>query len=106
MLGMEDFGGELLKLPADMHYLIGPALRYGQYQWDDDIFDFLDRASEAEMAELAALAERVLWNGDAPGVTAFLNEHPMTESDDVARLHYMFLMMDYSDLKFDRAPDN
>jgi hypothetical protein len=106
MIRMDNPAGVLLNLPADMHYLIAPALRYGKYIWDDEIFDFLNQASEAEMTELAAVAERVLWNDDYQRVNAFLDEHPMTETEEAARLYYLFLVMDYADLKFDCAPED
>jgi hypothetical protein len=102
---MEDSAGVLLKLPSDLHYLIGPALRYGKYHWDHLIFDFLDRATETEMGELAALAERVLWNDDYPRVLAFLDEYPITDSYEAACLCNLFGVMDYGDLQFDRAPE-
>ena len=102
---MENSGGVLLRLPADLHYLIGPALRHGKYQWDDEIFEFLDRASEAEMGELAVVAERVLWNSDYRRVLAFLDEYSIIENYESACLYYLFGVMDYADLKFDRADD-
>jgi hypothetical protein len=102
---MEQHPGILLKLSPDLHYLIGPALHYGKHQWDHEIFDFLDHATETEMGELAALAERVLWNDDYPRVLAFLHEHPITEAHEAACLYNLFGVMDYADLQFDRVPE-
>ena len=43
------------KLPPDLQYLMGPAEKFGRYQFDDQIAGFLDRATETEMDELAAI---------------------------------------------------
>ena len=102
---MTDDHGVLVHLPADLHYLIEPALRYGRYQFDDEIFDFLDRATEDEMEELATVAKRVLLNDDFPRVNAFLKQYPITGSDEATRLYFLFGVMDYADLRFDRVPD-
>jgi hypothetical protein len=102
---MEEPPGILLRLPPDLQYLISPAMRYGKYQWDHEIFEFLDSASEEEMEELAAIAERVLLNDDYPRVLAFLNEYPITGTRESACLYSLFGVMDYADLQFDRAPE-
>lgn len=102
---MSESPGILAQLPADLHYLIYPAMRYGRHQFDDAIFDFLAHATTDEMDELAALAERVLLNNDYPRVNSFLDDHPITDSEEAARLYFMFGVMDYAELQFDRLPD-
>jgi hypothetical protein len=104
--GMEASAGILLQLPTDLHYLISPAMRYGsKCQWDHEIFEFLDNASEEEMDELATIAERVLLNDDFPRVHAFLNEYPIDKWNESACLYGLFGALDYGDLQFDRAPE-
>ena len=98
---MSDDPGVLLKLPDDLHYLIGPAMKYGRYQFDHHVFDFLDRATDGEMAELAAVAERVLLRDDYPRVNAFLDENEIAESEAAARLYFLFLVLDHAGLQFD-----
>ena len=103
---MSDPPGVLTKLPPDLHYLIEPALRYGRYQFDDDIFDFLDRATDEDIEHLTEVAARVLRNGDFTRVNSFLDKHPITTTDEAARLYFLFLVMDYADLQFDRVSDS
>lgn len=101
---MEDDPGVLADLPDDLRYLIAPALKYGRYQFDADIFKFLDRATGTEMEELAAVAERVLLNDHYSPVTAFLRLYPITEYEQSARLYFLFGILDHADLQFERAP--
>lgn len=96
----------LEQLPNDLEYLIKPAMKYGRYQFDDDIFKFLDRATAEQMEELASVAERVLLQEDYPRVMAFLDEHPITESEEAARLYFLFGVLDFADLQFDRVPED
>lgn len=92
-------------LPEDLKYLIKPAMEYGCHHIDDDIFDFLDRATEREMEDLATIAERVLIRGDYARVIAFLDKHPITDSDEAANLYFLFGVLDYADLQFARAEE-
>jgi hypothetical protein len=97
--------GVLAHLPDHLAYLIAPALKYGRYHFDDEIFQFLENATESEMDELAAVAERVLINGHYAEVNRFLDGHSMTEYPEAADLYFLFGVLDYADLQFDRAPE-
>lgn len=97
--------GVLARLPADISYLAEPALKYGRYQFDDDIFEFLDHANDAESTELAALAQRVLVNSHYAAVNEFLDRHPITDHEEAACLYFLFLVMDYARLEFDSTAD-
>jgi hypothetical protein len=96
----------LEQLPKDLHYLITPAMTYGRYRFDDDIFRFLDEATAEQMDELASVAERVLRQNDYPRVLAFLDEHPITDSEEAARLYSLFGVLEYADLQFDSVPED
>ena len=100
-----DEPGILSQLPENLHYLISPALRFGRYQFDDEIFAFLDRATGAEMDELASVAEHVLLDDDYPRVNAFLDRYEITDFEEAACLYFLFLVLDYADLPFDRVPE-
>ena len=76
----------LEQLPNDLKYLVKPATKYGRYQLDDDILKFLDGATEEQWEELASVAERVLLQEDYPRIKAFLDEHPITESEEATPL--------------------
>ena len=81
-------------------------MRYGRYQFDDDIFGFLNRATDSELNHLASIAQRVLLNSDFARVTRFLREHPITDSEEAARLYFLFGVMDYAGLEFERVAND
>ena len=86
-----------------MAYLAAPALRYGVHHFDEQMDRFLESASDAEMEELAALAEKVRLNNHYPLVNAWLGKHPITDFKESAHLYFMFGLMDAADLQFDVA---
>ncbi|MEM9704054.1 MAG: hypothetical protein AAF907_16560, partial [Planctomycetota bacterium] len=90
----------LNRLPPDLHYLIGPALKYGRHQFEMDMLAFLDSASEDQLSELQAVAERHARQDDFEKVTAFLDQYPITEYDDAARLYFLFGVMDHAGFNF------
>lgn len=87
--------GVLLKLPEDMQYLTEPALEYGWRQSDEDIFAYMESASEDELQRLAAIAERIKLRDDLPNINEFLSIYSMTSYEECARLHYFILLLDY-----------
>ena len=91
----------LRNLPEELHYLIEPAGTFGVYQFDADIFGFLDEASAVQLNMLAQIAERVRINHHYAQVNAFLDRYPITKHEDAAKLYFLFGVMDYADLIFD-----
>jgi hypothetical protein len=98
--------GVLAHLPEELSYLVEPALKYGRYQFDNEIFDFLEHATSEEMEELATIAERVLLNDHYLQVNRFLDRYDMTGYPEAARLYFLFGVLCYADLPFDRAPED
>lgn len=94
--------GVLAQIPDHLSYLVAPALKYGRYQFDQEIFDFLEHATSDEMEELAMTAERVLINNHYPEVNRFLDQYQITVYQEAAHLYYLFGVLDYADLQFDR----
>ncbi len=88
------------KLPPDLHYLIGPAERFGRYQFDDQITEFLDRATESEMDELATVAERYRLNRHSVEFDAFLDRYSITDHEQSARLYFLFCVIDAAGIDF------
>ena len=102
MIGMDVSNiGILAELPTELAYLVGPAMRYGVHRFDAQVDEFLSSASEAEMDELARLAERVRLNEHYPKVNEWLRRYKMTEYREAANLYFMFGVMDAADLKFE-----
>jgi hypothetical protein len=73
------------KLPTNLSYLAGPAEKYGRYQFEDKIFRFLDRMSQAEKAELTQLLQQTI--KDDREINKWLDQYPMTTHPE-ARLVY------------------
>ena len=100
---MADDIGCLKKLPPDLAYLAEPAMRYGVNQFDDDIDRFLSNATNEQLDELAALAERVKINDHYPAVNNWLDDFEIDEHEEAANLYFLFGIMDAADLEFDSA---
>ena len=96
----EDFG-VLDKLPDDLSYLIKPAMQYGINQFDEDIDRFLDAATEEQMSELAAVAEKVRLNDHFELVNDWLNQYEIDQYQEAANLYFLFGILDAADLEFD-----
>jgi hypothetical protein len=74
------------KLPPPLRYLSGPAEVYGGLQYDDPIYEFLQKRMTAdEQAELRALSQR--YGQDWEAINRWLDEFPITEHPE-ARLVY------------------
>ena len=74
------------KLPPSLRYLAGPAEVYGGLQFDDPIYEFLQKRMTAdERAELDALSKR--YGQDWEAISRWLDEYPMTDHPE-ARLVY------------------
>ena len=95
--------GVLRKLPAELAYLAAPAMKFGVHQSDDDVGEFLDNATKAEMSELAAIAKKVLQNDHYALVNEWLDTYDMTEHEEAANLYFLFGVMDWAELPFDTA---
>ncbi len=73
------------KLPPELRWLAAPAERYGHYQFDDPIYDFLRGLDPAERGELQELSRR--WGEAFPAIDAWLSAYRMTAHPE-ARLVY------------------
>lgn len=71
MLGAEE--ARLPPLPHELSYLMEPAIRYAQYQFEDQIQEFLETAAESDVEALATLAEKVRLSGDHGRVLLWLD---------------------------------
>lgn len=93
--------GVLAKLPSELQYLVGPAFHYGAHSFESSMFDFLDRATPGEMAELRQIASRVKQGGHYDLVNEFLDKYSMSEHDECDKLYSLFGVMDHADLSFE-----
>ncbi len=95
--------GILRELPPELAYLAEPAQRYGIHRFDKDIDLFLARAGDAELSELAAVAERVRLNGDFSKVNTWLDGFEIDQHEEVANLYFLFGLLEAADIKFEDA---
>jgi hypothetical protein len=79
------------KLPPELRYLSGSAEVYGAYQFDDRIFEFLDRMTDDERTELIALNERM--SGDWDAIDAWLKKYSMVEHKEAALVYFTMYLI-------------
>jgi hypothetical protein len=87
-------------LPPELQYLISPAKKFGQYQFDGQVDEFLDRATQSELEELASVAERFRLNRHSVAFDAFLDRYPITDHDQSALLCFLFGVIDAAGFDF------
>ena len=96
--------GALTRLPADLHYLIDPALSFS-CRTVSDILVCVANLDEEKREELALIADQVLLYGHYRRVGEFLKQYPITEYDECAKLYFFFGLLDHAGLKFERTQD-
>jgi len=92
--------GVFSKLPAELQYLIAPAEKYGRHQFDHQVGEFLARVTDAEMDELASVAERFRLNGHSVAFNELLDRYPITEHEQSALLYFLFGVIDAAGIEF------
>ena len=91
---MSDSIGILQELPPALTYLIEPAMKYGQYQFDNEIDDFLRQAMDEEIAELTSVAQQIDAADHDDLIGDFLDRYPITEYKESANLYFLFGVID------------
>ena len=86
--------GVLKFLATELQYLVVPALKYGVHQDDVKRGRFVRRIKPEDMEELASVAGRYRINGHRVLVGEFLDNYPMTEYAESAKLYWLFAVMD------------
>ncbi len=74
------------KLPPALRDLAGSAEVFGEYQFDDRIWEFLETMTEEERVELRALNERMSRDWDA--LERWLNDYRITEHREAALIYF------------------
>jgi hypothetical protein len=75
------------KLPSALRYLAGPAEIYGKLQFDDPIYEFLQkRMTVSEQAELRTLNQR--YRQDEEAINRWLDEFPMTDHPEACLVYF------------------
>lgn len=84
------------KLPPELAYLAGPAEKYGAFQFDDPIVEFLqERMTGSERAELSALSPRS--RDDFEAINRWLDEFPMTKHREAALVYFTGHLMGWGE---------
>jgi hypothetical protein len=82
------------KLSEQLQYLAEPAAKYGKHQFESQMDDFLANASESEIEEIAALAERIRLSGDWVTIQQWLDEYELTDHPEAAAVHALTGIME------------
>jgi hypothetical protein len=86
--------GVLARLPADLQYLVAPAMKYGINQTDDQRQRFLRSVSEDTLDELRRVAEHYRASEHHDLVGDFFDTYPITEHKESAYLYWLFGIID------------
>lgn len=86
--------GILANLPRELKYLARPAMRYGIYQFDDDVAGFLERASNKDIATLSRVSERIDKDGHVEAIQEFLDHYPISQYRESARLYFLLGLLE------------
>lgn len=75
------------KLPISLRYLAAPAEKYGCHQFDNRIFDYLERKmTEQEREELTELGRNMVRDWDM--INSWLDKHDITEHREAALIYF------------------
>lgn len=86
--------GVLLQLPKKLHFLIGPALKYGRYQFPADISSFASQATPLDREELAGVRQHLEIDDNYEEVALFLDKYEMTKYPEAAKLYFLLNVVD------------
>lgn len=80
-------------IPEELRYLAEPARRYGQFQFSDQIDEFLDAMTPQQLAELQEVRKRV--NRDLEKINCFLGKVSLSEHREAALVYFLIALLDY-----------
>jgi hypothetical protein len=86
------------KLPERFHYLIAPAEKYGEIQFDDQIDEFLAAITAEQRSELTALAAQIRQRNDTDAINAWRKEHRSVDHPEASRITWMLNLLTQLDL--------
>ena len=104
MNNLVEKAGVLAQLPAELRYLIEPALRCG-CQSQDEALEYANHASAEQLNLLAEIAGCVLVHDHYPAVGKFLERYPKSRHPECAKLYYYFAVLEQAGLEYDEVPD-
>jgi hypothetical protein len=81
-------------LPAELHYLITPAEKYGGSLSEADILRFLETMTPADIDLLSKTAERIRQSGDLPAIYGWLDRYPLHEHPEAALIYGLLGCLD------------
>jgi len=104
MNNLVEKAGVLAQLPAELRYLIEPALRCG-CRSQEEAQAYANGASAEQLNQLADIAACVLVHDHYPAVGKFLERYPRSRHPECAKLYYFFAVLVQAGLEFDEVPD-
>jgi hypothetical protein len=80
------------KLPSHLRYLAGPVEKYGKYQFEIRICDYLEQEmTEAEKYELVRLGARM--SKDSEAIERWLDEYNMAEHEESGLVYFTMCLL-------------
>jgi hypothetical protein len=76
------------KLPLNLRHFAKFAEKYGHYQFEDKIYEFLGHMSKKEESELAMLL-RSYWIPEETQINAWLSEYSITEHIEARHVYFL-----------------
>ncbi len=92
--------GVLRDMPQHLQYLVGPAMIYGRYQFDDDIDEFVHTISTQDLNILKQLAGEFYEKRHYRDLEDWARKFKMIDHPEIKRLVFLFAVMDALGLKF------
>jgi hypothetical protein len=84
------------RIPRHLQFIIQPAQRYGQIQFDEQIEEFEATAPEAQKDELQQLARR-LWDerdaADGHALVAWVTGQELAKHPEAARVEFLMVLL-------------
>ena len=84
------------RIPASLSFIIEPAKRYGRIQFDEQVDEFQNTASDADKSELRKLAAR-LWEErnceDGHALVAWILKQSLVAHPEAARVEFLMVLL-------------
>jgi hypothetical protein len=90
-------------LAKNLAYLACPAERFGKYGSENEIMDFIERASHVEIEELSTLSMQIRTRGHASLIREWLNSKPFTQYQEAWQVYCLLGVMDCAGFTIDRS---
>lgn len=82
------------RLPSEPQYLIEPARKYRDIQYGEQLANFAQAITPEQLQDLTRIADCYRNNDHEIALQKLLDEYPIDEDEDSARLYFLFWVID------------